>query len=78
MSDHINPYGTYNARIGGIHGHVKSDDFSIDGRSWNYRDPYNQEMIDRQDMNNEKARGERINDEAYTLANPLYLSLIHI
>ena len=72
MSDHINPYGTYNSRIGGLHGHVKKEDFSIDGRSWNYRDPYNQEMINRQDMNNEKARGERINDEAYTIANPLY------
>ena len=72
MSDHFNPYGSYNARIGGLHGHVKSEDFSIDGRSWNFRDPNNQEMINRQDMNNERARGERINDEAYALANPLY------
>lgn len=62
----------YNPRVGTRYGRVKSEDFSIDGRSWNYRDPYNQEMINRQDMNNEKARGERINDEAYTKANPLY------
>ena len=72
MSTSHYKYGNYNARIGGIHGHVKSEDFSIDGRSWNYRDPYNQEMINRQDQNNEKTQGERINDEAYTIANPLY------
>lgn len=65
-------YGEYNPRIGNIHGRVNSEDFSIDGRSWNYRDPYNQEMIKSQDTLNERARGVQINDEAYTIANPLY------
>ena len=72
MSFDPNLMRNYNPRVGTRNGRVKEDDFSIDGRSWNYRDPYNQEMINRQDMNNEKPRGERINDEAYTIANPLY------
>ena len=72
MSFDPNLMRDYNPRVGTRHGRVKSEDFSIDGRSWNYRDPYNEEMINSQDANNEKARGERINDEAYTIANPLY------
>ena len=48
-----------------------TQDISIDGKSWNYRDPYNQEKIDKQNVNREKGRYHS-NRAAYEIANPLY------
>ena len=62
----------YNPRRGaGNTGRVREEDFSIDGRSWDYRDPYNQNAIDRQNQNREKGRFTT-NQNAYEIANPLY------
>jgi len=59
----------------GINGRVKKDEFSIDGRSWNYRDPQNKDS-------NDYAIAARIGDsgsaednwskDAKLFANPLY------
>lgn len=70
----FDPYSMrdYNPRVGTRYGRVKSEDFSIDGRSWDYRDPYNQEQIDKQNINREKGRRDTISNNAYTKANPLY------
>ena len=64
----------YNPRIG-INGHVAKDEFSIDGKSWNYRDPQNTES-------NPAAIAARSGDDgsaeddwsqnAKVYANPLY------
>ena len=62
----------YNPRVGTRYGRVKKEDFSIDGRSWNYRDPYNQGQIDKQNVNREKGRRDTVSNNAYTKANPLY------
>lgn len=62
----------YNPRRGaGNTGRVRKEDFSIDGRAWDYRDPYNQVEIDRQNTNREKGRFTT-NQNAYEIANPLY------
>ena len=62
----------YNPRVGaGNSGRVRKEDFSIDGRSWDYRDPYNQREIDRANTNREKSRAT-INPNNYKIANPLY------
>lgn len=37
-------------------GRVGKDQFSIDGRSWDYRNPYNQRLIDKANENREKGR----------------------
>jgi len=37
----------YNPRYGGVSGRVDEDDFSIDGKSWNYRDPSNYNSMSR-------------------------------
>lgn len=62
----------YNPRVGNRHGRVKSEDLSIDGRSWDYRDPYNQKQIDKQNLYKEKSLDDTISKNAYTKANPLY------
>ena len=59
----------------GINGRVKKDEFSIDGKSWNYRDPQNKDS-------NDYAIAARIGDDgsaednwsknAYAYTNPLY------
>lgn len=64
----------YNPRYGDASGRVGKDDFSIDGKSWNYRDPYNQASKDRQ-RGGWSGRGQdpgAINDDAQDFANPLY------
>lgn len=64
----------YNPRYGDAGGRVGKDDFSIDGKSWNYRDPYNQASKDRQ-RSGWEGRGQdpgAINDNAQDFANPLY------
>lgn len=71
MSHDPNLMRDYNPRVGTRYGRVKSEDFSIDGRSWDYRDPYNQKQIDKQNVNREKGR-DTVNRNAYTKANPLY------
>ena len=48
-----------------------TQDISIDGKSWNYRDPYNQQKIDKQNVNREKGRYHR-NRDAYEIADPLF------
>ena len=72
MSFDPNSMRDYNPRVGTRYGRVKKEDFSIDGRSWDYRDPYNQEQLNRQNMNREKSVDARISENAYTIANPLY------
>jgi hypothetical protein len=59
----------------GINGRVKKDEFSIDGKSWNYRDPQNKDS-------NEQFQADRRGDDgsaednwsknAKSYANPLY------
>ena len=57
---------TYNPRFG-VNGRVAKDDFSIDGKSWDYRDPAN--IPERTPVN----RGEDlVNENAYAMTNPLY------
>lgn len=57
---------TYNPRFG-TNGRVGKDDFSIDGKSWDYRDPNNRPV--RTPVN----RGEDlVNENAYSMTNPLY------
>ena len=64
--------GDYNPKYGrGSGGRVGKNDFSIDGRSWNFRDPHNQKAIDSQNQNREKGRFST-NQNAYKIANPLY------
>ena len=46
----------YSERDGGPGGKVGKDQFSIDGKSWNFRDPRNQRSIDRANQNREKGR----------------------
>ena len=62
---------SYNPKYGrGRSGRVGKDDFSIDGRSWNYRDPKNQQAIDSQQEGRRHA--VTINQNSYKIANPLY------
>ena len=72
MSFDPNSMRDYNPRVGTRFGRVKSEDFSIDGRSWVYRDPYNEAQIDKQNLNREKGRRDTVSNNAYTKANPLY------
>ena len=65
----------YNPRYGLKNtGKVREEDFSIDGRSWNYRDPQNADHIRRQ-RSGWTGRGMdpgRISKKSYEIANPLY------
>jgi hypothetical protein len=62
----------YNPMMGaGRTGRVQKDEFSIDGKSWNYRDPYNQEQIRRQNLGSER-ENDTINEHSSTMTNPLY------
>ena len=62
----------YNPMMGaGRTGRVQKDEFSIDGKSWNYRDPYNQAQIRRQNLGNER-ENDTINEHSSTMTNPLY------
>ena len=63
MSNHSDDY---NPRIG-IRGRVNKDDFSIDGKSWEYRNPDN--FNDGQDRASDKPTYNR---DAYSMTNPLY------
>lgn len=57
---------SYNPKYGN-NGRVGKKDFSIDGKSWNYRDPSN--IPQRTPVN----RGEDlVNENAYSMTNPLY------
>ena len=46
----------YDERSGGPGGKVGKKQFSIDGKSWEFRDPRNQRAIDRENQNREKSR----------------------
>ena len=62
----------YSAKVGaGSSGRVREEDFSIDGRAWSYRDPHNQTLIDKQNVNREKGRFE-VNQHSDTKTNALY------
>lgn len=65
----------YNPRYGLKNtGKVREEDFSIDGRSWDYRDPQNADHIRRQ-RSGWTGRGMdpgRISKKSYEIANPLY------
>ena len=70
------PFGDYNPRVGiGNSGKVGKNDFSIDGKSFDYRDPRNMKYSDGQ-------RADRVGDSgsaedydnrnSYEFTNPLY------
>jgi hypothetical protein len=61
----------YNPRIGTKYGRVGKDDFSIDGKSWNYRDPHNQDHIRRQNIGNEREHST-ISEHSSSMTNALY------
>lgn len=63
----------FNARFG-IDGRVGKDDFSIDGKSWDYRDPNRETGTNpREDRGNIQQRSSIKNqDHAYSYSNPLY------
>jgi hypothetical protein len=62
----------YNPRRGaGNSGRVRKKDFSIDGKSWDYRDPYNAEQLRRQNMGHERSR-ITVNENSMSMTNPLY------
>ena len=63
----------FNARFG-IDGRVGKDDFSIDGKSWDYRDPNRETGTNpREDRGNIQQRSSIKNqDHAYSYTNPLY------
>ena len=46
----------YDEKYGGPGGKVGKKQFSIDGKSWNFRDPRNQRAIDRENQNREKGK----------------------
>jgi hypothetical protein len=64
----------YNPKYG-INGRVNKDEFSIDGRSWNYRDPQNKDSNDyaitARIGDNESAE-DNWSKDAKLFANPLY------
>lgn len=64
----------YDPRRGAVLGRVRKKDFSIDGKSWDYRDPYNQEQLLRQNRGGSVSEDERItvNEHSLSLTNPLY------
>ena len=63
----------FNARFG-INGRVGKKDFSIDGKSWDYRDPTRETGTNpREDRGNIQQRSSIKNqDHAYSYTNPLY------
>lgn len=59
---------TYNPRVGrGPSGFVNKEDFSIDGKSWAYRDPDNYDR-----RRTFQRDGDEGNQNAYDFTNPLY------
>ena len=46
----------YDEKYGGPGGKVGKKQFSIDGKSWNYRDPRNEQAIDRENQNRERGK----------------------
>ena len=61
----------FNERTGGNNGRLHKDQFSIDGRSWDFRDPRNQYEIDRENTNREKSR-VTVNPESKRMFDELY------
>ena len=60
----------YNERTGGNRGKLHKDQFSIDGRSWDYRDPRNQRNIDR--ANDGRRMQTTVNPESKRMFDDLY------
>ena len=59
----------------GINGRVKKDEFSIDGKSWNYRDPQNKDSNEQYQANRRGDSGsaeDNWSKNAKSYANPLY------
>ena len=64
----------YNPKYG-INGRVKKDEFSIDGKSWNYRDPQNKDSNEQYQANYRGDSGsaeDNWSKNAYEYTNPLY------
>ena len=61
----------YSERSGGNLGRVQEDQFSIDGRAFDYRDPRNQREIERANYGREKGRTV-VNPQSSARFNPLY------
>ena len=64
----------YDPRRGlSLGGRVRKEDFSIDGKSWDYRDPYNAEQLRRQNSGAGRGRTEvTVNQHSQSMTNPLY------
>lgn len=60
----------FDERTGGNRGRLHEDQFSIDGRSWDYRDPRNQRNIDR--YNDGRRMQTTVNPESKERFRPLY------
>ena len=61
----------YSERSGGNSGRVQKDQFSIDGRAFDYRDPRNEREIERANSGREKGRTV-VNPQSSPKFNPLY------
>ena len=61
----------YSERSGGNRGKVQEDQFSIDGRAFDYRDPRNEREIERANYGREKGRTV-VNPQSSPKFNPLY------
>ena len=61
----------YSERSGGNLGRVQEDQFSIDGRAFDYRDPRNEREIERANYGREKGRTV-VNPRSSARFNPLY------
>ena len=59
----------YGPGYGGT-GRAEKDQFSIDGKTWAYRDPYNQSMINSQNRGDDERT--TINEHSYQMTNALY------
>ena len=59
----------YGPGYGGT-GRAEKDQFSIDGKTWAYRDPYNQSMINSQNRGDDERT--TINEHSYEMTNALY------
>ena len=64
-------YNFGNEKTGVGAGRVGKDQFSIDGRSWDHRNPYNQRLIDKENQNRERSK-VNVNPNSKSRFDPLY------
>lgn len=65
--------GDYMARVGSIPGgYVRKKDFSVDGKSFEYRNPFNRDLRDDNYVNMKEYGDDGPNPNAYKYTNPMY------